>query len=622
MAQTLPSDTFNTSVLIVGAGPTGLSSALLLLRYGITDITIIDKSPIRVQIGHAAGLQPRSQEITHTLGLKSKFDTNSGGLAETAFWSAKDDKAPIERSFVASEVKHPSPYQSVEFQHQGRVEEIFAKEIEQLGCRVKRPCEFLEYDYTEGKDYPVCAYVRDHVRGSIQQYHCRYLIGADGANSVVRSVSSAKMATNEPSDSWVVVDGAVRTDFPDYRRRSAIRTPRGNVMVIPGPRDTVRLYMLLSHDEDLQDLAASKFDDLPAHLFDQKKGRTTTTPLDIYKRRLPSIFAPYEMEITRIDWISKYVVAQKVIESFTAHDQHVLFLGDSAHSHSPKAGQGMNTGMQDAYNLAWKLALVLKKRASSSLLQTYDTERRHIANQLIEFDTKFAKLFGAQSSFESDEFEKTWKEAQGFTSELKQEYPQNPLVVPSSNNIEAESALIPGQRLAPMTLTRHLDGWSVNSLDTMPALGAFYEVIFAGDISREPRRSEFRKLYSFLTSPGSVLSKYNGQPPNKQGWAPEDVFSSPPLPLTEVPNKKVMNLYVVHTANHLEIELRPDFELWKWNFFEDKGGIEHERHGVDPNGPIRVAVVRPDHIVGLVRDGDENLGKEVHKYFEGFMVQS
>ncbi|KAK5951490.1 hypothetical protein OHC33_007546 [Knufia fluminis] len=621
MAPCLPSDKLTTDTLIIGAGPSGLFTALLLLRYGISDVTIIDKYPIRTLTGHASGLQPRTLEILHTLGLKSQFDINAGGVADTAFWAPKDQDSGISRASAAPEVTNPTIYKRLIIQHQGRTEEVLNAELEKLGHHVKRPFEFLDYEYTEDKDHPVCAYVKDIARGQVQQYHCRYLIGADGANSVTRAASKIESTTHETSDSWLVADCAIKTDFPDIRRRCAIRTPAGNLMLIPSPRNTIRIYMLITNKQDLQDLAASKLDDLPAPLFKETQGRTRTTPLEILLKRLPPILKPYTIQITHIDWISKYVVGQKVIKSFT-DNRNVLFVGDACHSHSPKAAQGMNTGIQDAYNLAWKLALILKGRANPSLLETYNSERCHIANQLIDFDTKFAKLFGDQSALNSGDFEKTWKEAQGFTSGLAQEYPAGPLVVPLPAGAASECPcpLIPGQRLAPMSLIRHIDRYHLTSLDTMASLGHFNEVVFAGDISREPRKSEFRRLYEFLTSPGSVLTKYNGLPPEGQdGWLPDDIFSSPPLPLSSGENGKVMNLYVVHTASRFDVELRPDFELWKWNFFEDEGGREHRMHGVETDGPIRVAIVRPDGIVGMVRDGDGGLGREVHRYFGGFM---
>ena len=273
------------------------------------------------------------------------------------------------------------------------------------------------------------------------------------------------------------------------------------------------------------------------------------------------------------------------------------------------------------------------------MLSTFHAERSHIAHQLIDFDANFAKHFGPQADMSSPAFFDTWKNAQGFTSGCGQQYLPSTLVVPDNDppsfiDRAALEPLTPGKRLLPMTLTRHLDGWPVSSLDDMPANGQFYEVLFAGDISAEPRAGALRDAYARLTSSRSALSRYNRHMPTTDlsnnninndsaedrdrgvgAWDFEDIHTSSPRN-----EGKIIDLFVVHTADHLRIDLRPEFETWKYRFYEDKDGVEHARHGVDAaaDGQMVVALVRPDGIVGMVCTADEMLDR-VPAYFEGFV---
>lgn len=408
-------------------------------------------------------------------------------------------------------------------------------------------------------------------------------------------------------------------------------------MFIPSPHSTLRIYMLVTRPEDREELEASRLENSSFHT-ESRDNRTTL--LDVMQRQVPNVLKPYTLKIKQVRWISKYIVAQRVIEHFT-DGKRCLFVGDSCHSHSPKAGQGMNTGIQDAYNLAWKLALVIRGRADPSLLETYDTERKHIAHQLIDFDAKFASRFSDQSQIESPEFFNLWKEGQGFTSGLQHQYPPNPALSDAQGakiNPSALEPLVPGKRLLPMSLTRHIDGMPVTTLDTMPANGEFHTVLFAGDISSPERQKAFHSLYAHLTSATSPLTTHNGLPPSPSRqsypWPASDAaMSSRPAadgphswPLSHIhfnadhdaDSSKVLNLQVVHTADRFEVDLQPDFQLWKYNFYEDEEGKEHVRHGVDPEGPMQLAVVRPDGFVAMVRsaDGDGKVLEEVTKYLE------
>ena len=607
-----------SDVLVVGAGPTGLMSALLLKRYGVQNVTIIDRDALQTQVGRAAGLQPRTNEILQQLDLIRDLSIAAGGVADTAFWSAKEGE-DLKRDYVSAEVTHDTPYKKLIAQHQGRTEELFNRELNKRSVVVKRPFQFLDYEYSKDETYPVTAYIRDMPRGQVDKYHAKYIVAADGAKSVVRSCAKVDTSVNETEDVWLVADCHVESDFPDLRRRCPVRTNKGNLMLIPDDNNGLRIYMLMTQAQDQEDLDASVLEGHSASESSPDSPKKHTTLLDILQRRVPEIIKPYTLTIQKVDWISKYAIAQQVISQFFDNEQRVLFAGDSCHSHSPKAAQGMNTGLQDSYNLCWKLALVLTGRASPKpLLQTYDTERKHIAHQLIEFDEKFAALFGDQSQIGSPEFLKTWKSAQGFTSGLDQEYPSNPALGSANDaKIDSQAAkpLEVGKRFLPMEhLIRSIDGFSIGSLDTMPANGEFYEVLFAGDILSPNRKQKFKDLYTFLTSPSSALTTYNGPAP-KDGWPPQAIdFNS-----DHADNKKVLNLYVVHTSSRLEMELRPAFEQWKWTFFEDQEGREHRRHGIDPEGEMHVALVRPDGIVALVQRAEEHavLGKAVRGYFEG-----
>jgi phenol 2-monooxygenase (NADPH) len=218
---------------------------------------------------------------------------------------------------------------------------------------------------------------------------------ADGAVSDSRRAAGMLSQRHDSQDHWTVADVQFETNFLGFRRRCAIRTEHGDVMLVPSPNNTIRIYMLLSK-EDVEELEPSMLE-APSH---STKPRTNnTTALGILERCIPDTLHPYTMTITSVDWISRYTITKRAIESFT-DGRNVHLLGDACHTHSPKASQDMNIGMQDAYDLTWKLALVLEAKYPRDL----QFRAEAFAEQLIDFDTKFAKMFGAEKGLNAPEF--------------------------------------------------------------------------------------------------------------------------------------------------------------------------------------------------------------------------
>lgn len=583
-------------VLIVGAGPTGFMAAATLARYGIT-FRIIDKRSQQVLCGHAAGLQPRTAEIMRSLGLHHFLAKHGYAMTEASFWFGT--KSGLQRSKKSPEmdVINATPYSYVTVMHQGHTESMFIEDLASRGISVDRPVEYIDHIGSGSREYPLKAHLKDWVSGMTEEVPVKYILGCDGGRSAVRDQLAIESSIHQTNDAWAVADVYVKTNFPDIRRRCNIRTAQGSIMLIPRGNSGVRIYTLLSQEEN-ETLQQSKYDGVG------QKRTNDQTVFSILKKRAMSLLKPYEIEIVKVDWVSRYLIAQRITNSFAEEGDRVFILGDACHTHSPKAAQGMNVSMNDAYNLTWKLAFTVRGLASPSLLKTYQTERRHIAKQLVEFDEKWSHLFASQDNLEGPQFEDLFLQSKGFVSGCGHRYPSSPLTdeqVDVKIVQEAAESLTPGKRLLPIHLTRHIDGASLNIIDDMWSNGHFRIVVFAGSRLQD---GGLDKVSTYLTGKDSPLNHNSTSSKSKAN----DILYNPALdPDT------IIELFLIHNSPHLEtsIETLPaPFPEWRATIYEDVQQKAHGELGIDLDVGALV-VVRPDGYVGLVTglDGGERVGR-------------
>ena len=601
-------------VLIVGAGPTGFMAAITLARYGIS-FRLIDKRPQQVFQGHAAGMQPRTAEIMHSLGFQHTLAKRAYRFYETSFWSGT--KSGLQRSEKSpeKEVIHATPYPFLTCMHQGLTETMFIEDLASRDISVDRPLEYIDHTNSGKGEYPLKAHLKNWISGMTEEVPVKYILGCDGARSAVRNQVAVESSIHQTNDSWAVADIYAKTDFPDIRRRCNIRTEKGGLMLIPWKDNSNRLYTLLTKEED-ETLRQSKYDGVG------EKRTNDQTVIGIVTQRAKSVLKPYNFDIVKVDWISRYVIAQRISNSFAEEGDRVFILGDACHTHSPKAAQGMNVSMNDAFNLTWKLALTLRGIADPSLLKTYQFERQHIAKQLVEFDQKWSHLFGSPQNLEGSDFHDVFVQNKGFMSGCGHRYPASPLTdeqVDVKIVQDATEPLTPGKRLLPIQLTRHIDGVPVSSLDEMPSNGQFRILVFAGSRLQSGGLDE---LAAYLIGKDSPLNRNRissgsskASPESRMREAKDIHFNLADDAGT------VIDLFLIHTSSHLKVpieELPAPFCEWQATIYEDVDHQAHSELGVDADlGAL--AVVRPDGYVGLVTGLDS--GKRIGEYFEKFLVE-
>lgn len=253
-------------------------------------------------------------------------------------------------------------------------------------------------------------------------------------------------------------------------------------MVIPREDDMVRLYIQIASSTDKN-----------------WNPRQTATGAEV-QRRAKEILKPYNIAWERVEWFSVYPIGQGIAERYTL-DERVLLGGDACHTHSPKAGQGMNTAFLDAQNLAWKIHFVDCGFADRSILKTYESERKHIAENLLNFDAAYAKLFSERApsasevgsankeDSEENEFVKMFKESCEFTSGYGVAYEPNVLnwspSHPAKHSFfmseeQGTTKLRTGRIWTPSTVTRVSDANIVHLEQEIPMNGSFRIYIFGG----------------------------------------------------------------------------------------------------------------------------------------------
>ncbi|WP_314095608.1 FAD-dependent monooxygenase [Microbacterium foliorum] len=380
-------------VLIVGSGPAGMLLAAQMSQYPDVTTRIIEKRDGRLVLGQADGIQPRSVETFQAFGFAERIIAEAYNIGWMNFWGP-DPENPGE--IVRTSRTADYAYDICEFPHlivnQARVLDYFAEAAAHGPGRIAPDygVEFAGLTIHDEGAYPVevaVRYVTGERAGEERTLRAKYVVGCDGARSGVRQAIGRTHVGASAAHAWGVMDVLVNTDFPDWRTKCAINSEAGNILHIPREGGYLsRMYI------DLGEVA------------DDDDHRVRQTPVEEIIRRANAILSPYTLDVKEVAWHSVYEVGHRVTDGFddvadgSDRTPRVFLTGDACHTHSAKAGQGMNVSMQDGFNLGWKLGSVLSGRAPETLLSTYGAERRPVAQQLIDFDREWSTLMARKPS--------------------------------------------------------------------------------------------------------------------------------------------------------------------------------------------------------------------------------
>ncbi|MFP3579089.1 FAD-binding monooxygenase [Arthrobacter sp. SIMBA_036] len=377
-------------VLIVGTGPAGMLTAAQLSQFPDVTTRIIERRPGRLAIGQADGIQARSVETFQAFGFAERIIAEAYRITEMAFW--KPDPADHSRIVRAARAVD-DPAGISEFPHlivnQARVLDYFAEVMANSPTRMTPDYgyEFHSLEATGKGDYPVTVtlgHTSGPNEGTERIIKAKYVVGADGARSKVRSAIGCTLAGDQANHAWGVMDVLATTDFPDIRLKCAIQSGAGGSILLI-PREGGHLFRMYV------DLGEVNPND---------NGAVRKTTIEHIIEKANDIIHPYTLEVRNVAWHSVYEVGHRLTDRFDDvlpeerghRTPRVFITGDACHTHSAKAGQGMNVSMQDGFNIGWKLGHVLEGRSPESLLDTYSAERQVVAKNLIDFDKQWSSL--------------------------------------------------------------------------------------------------------------------------------------------------------------------------------------------------------------------------------------
>lgn len=580
-------------VLIVGSGPAGIAAHAQLAMFAGVTTRIIERRDGRLVLGQADGIQARSVETFQAFGFAPQIIQEAYQITETAFWNP-DPENPS--NIIRTDTTPDDPQGISEFPHlivnQARVIDYFAEYAQRAPTRgdVDYGWEFVDLEVTGDGEYPVNVTLRrvsGHTGaginaeaagvslGETRVVRAKYVIGADGARSAVRASIGGSLRGNQSDHAWGVMDVLPVTDFPDIRKKCIIHSEAGSILHIPREGNHLcRIYV------DLGEVNEN----------DGHKVRDT--PVESVIERANAILHPYSLDVKNVAWSSVYEVAHRLTDRFddeaTSPDgkARVFLLGDACHTHSAKAGQGMNVSMQDGWNVAWKLGYVLTGMADDELLGTYSDERQVTAKNLIDFDLEWSTLMAKKpEEFESpsevaDFYVRTAEFPAGFMTEYE------PSIVTSAGaRQEIARGFILGKRFKSVNTVRVADAVEVHLGHHHRADGRFRIYAFAD--SDRTALNEWAEW--MLEGDGSPIKRFT-----PSGVDIDTVFDVKAVYQQEHHDVAIETVPKVFLPASGPFGL-PDYEKIYAAIADDD---IFEQRGISRDGAI--VVVRPDHYVSHV----------------------
>ncbi len=603
-------------VLIVGSGPAGLTLAAQLALFPDISTRVIEAKRAPMKLGQADGVACRTMEMFQAFGFAEQVKQEAYWVNEVSFWKPdENDESYIARSGTVQDTEDGLS----EFPHvilnQARIHDHY------LDCMRNSPTR-LEVEYnrsvrsvTPGHGSDGIATVRvEPAEGNghpVEDIRARYVVGCDGARSTVRKSLGLELKGDSANQAWGVMDVLAVTDFPDIRKKVAIQSANeGNILIIPREGGyLVRFYVELDELQENERVASK--DIKVDHLIDAAN----------------RIMSPYTLDVKEVAWWSVYEIGQRICDRYDdaslmsspEKTPTVFIAGDACHTHSPKAGQGMNFSMQDTFNLGWKLAAVIRGEAEPTLLNTYNEERQVVAQDLIDFDREWARMFsdrpkndeGAEG-VDPKEFQQYFVKKGRFTAGTETHYRPS-IIVGSGEWQHLATGFVIGKRFHSAPVIRHADAKPLHLGHVHLADGRWRIYAFAGaeDTCASPDSPMYRLCDFLETSDRSPVKNYTP--------AGTDMDS-------------LIDFRAIFQANHLTLDagnfpfiLRPKKGQY--------GLVDYEKvFSRDPNpasdifelrGLARrvgcLVVVRPDQYVANVLP--VNGYRELAEFFDRFMVR-
>ncbi len=436
-------------VLIVGAGPTGLTAAMELARFGVP-VRLVDQYAAPADTSRAIAVQSRTVELMQQRGLaEPMLALGNKGYAATLYEGATQ-LGKVDLHHIDSR------FNFVLLLSQAETERILREQLERLGVRVERDTQLVACAQLEGAASGVRATLRK-TNGGVEEVEAAYLIDAEGAHSTVRHGMHLAFEGNSLPNTYMLadlyLDGAVPED------ELSIFIPESGLLAA-FPMGNRRFRLIATEKHELAHDAPEP------GLAEIQAAWEQGVPIPVHLRDL--------------QWSARFRINSRALTRL--RHGNIFFAGDAAHIHSPAGGQGMNTGIQDAINLGWKLAMVHRGLASDALLDTYGEERLPIIARLLSTTERATDLANSDSHFVHTllrhllprvlSFEAVRRKGAGIVSELDANYRPSSL----NGKTEGGGAVHAGDRFPDVALAREGGARALDILDpsrlTLVALGA------------------------------------------------------------------------------------------------------------------------------------------------------
>ncbi|KAL3442867.1 FAD binding domain-containing protein [Aspergillus insuetus] len=481
-------------VVIVGGGPVGLLLAYQLKRFGVS-VCVLEQHRKETQdaYGRAIALFPRTLELLDQLGILDPM-LQLGFACRSSVTYKEGQQIIPGRVWTFMENIKDTAFDLTLVLRQMYTESILRDQLQSVGAAYQQGVECIDFECDDAMsldEYSVTSTFMNRTTEEKFQLKSKYIIGADGGRSFVRRHAGIRFEGDTSEDQWIRIDGIVKTDMPITRAYGAIESEtHGNVLWAPLDHGATRIGYAYSA------AIAAKY--------------PTGVTQEVAVQEAIQSMKPFKVEFKEIHWWTLYTIGQRIAKTFSSRDR-IFLCGDAAHTHSSGAAQGLNTGIHDAVNLAWKVALHIQGTARLKVLQTYASERASAVQKLIDYDKDIALLMSYKwptwykGDPEADPhlvLGEIFDKAASFNTGLGISYSENAL---NQKKRDAICSVSPGSRPPDVELTTPGTNQSVRLQKVTPNQATFWVLVFTGS-KNSMIQSLMKELQRYLDRASALTS--------------------------------------------------------------------------------------------------------------------